>query len=382
MSLMYLNKTLLLTLLSCTVNFGLLVNPSHGQNLIKLPKDAKPKPIEIPDSEANPATFGRENPPPSFDKTNSPQQFDVYRLDTGDGINVSVPLFPEFNSFVSLDAEGNAILPILGRVSLAGLTTSEAEAKIAYELGQKFLREQPEVLLTLTVSRPAQITILGEVARPGFYSFQAGSPINLVLQTAGGTTQTADLRSIIVRRTLVDGTVLEQEIDLYTPLLTGQEIPSVFLQGGDSIIVSDLKVGQDSDYDRNLVANSTLPQQVITVRVLLPSGTGTALRNLSLPSGSTFIDAVASLPPEDGLLVDEDIALLRFDPETRNVTSQELDSREVVKGDFSQNVALQDQDVIVVSRTLLGKVFNAFNIITRPVSTFLGFRRFFDLFLD
>ena len=143
-----------------------------------------------------------------------------------------------------------------------------------------------------------------------------------------------------------------------------------------------MKVGEDRDYDRNLVARSTLPQQVITVRVLLPSGTGTALRNLSLPNGSTFIDAVASLPPDDNLLVDEDITLLRFDPEIRGVTSQKLDSRKVVKGDLSQNVPLQDQDVIVVSRTLLGKVFNTFNVITQPIRSFIGFSRFFDFFFD
>lgn len=379
---MSLNKTLLLTILSCTVHYGLLIKPSYSQNLIKLPKEARPNPREATIIKPAPATFGRENAPPTFERVNPSRQFEIYRLDTGDGIGISVPLFPEFSTVATLDVEGNVIMPILGRVSLAGLTTSEAEAKIAYELGQKFLKEQPEVLVTLAGSRPAQVSILGEVVRPGFYNFQAGSPLNVVLQTAGGTTQDADLRSIIVRRTLVDGTVLEQNIDLYTPLLTGQEIPSTFLQGGDIILVSELKVGEDRDYDRNLVARSTLPQQVITVRVLLPSGTGTALRNLSLPNGSTFIDAVASLPPDDNLLVDEDITLLRFDPEIKGVTSQKLDSRKVVKGDLSQNVPLQDQDVIVVSRTLLGKVFNTFNVITQPIRSFIGFSRFFDFFFD
>ncbi|MDJ0651192.1 MAG: polysaccharide biosynthesis/export family protein [Xenococcaceae cyanobacterium MO_188.B19] len=379
---MSLNKALILTVLSCTVNYGLVISPSYSQNLIKLPKDAKPDPTFTPRIKPTPSTFGRENPPPNLDRINSVGQFDIYRLDTGDGINISVLRFPEFSAAGNVDEEGNVVMPILGRVSLKGLSTSEAEAKIAYELGQKYLREQPEVLVALTGTRPAQISILGEVSRPGFYNFQSGSPLNVVLQTAGGTTQQADLRSIILRRTLVDGTIIEQEIDLYTPLLTGKEIPSPLLQGGDVIIVSDLQVGDDRDYDRSLVARSTLPQQVITVRVLLPSGTGTALRNLSLPSGSTFIDVVASLPPEDALLVDEDVALLRFDPQTKGIVTQELDTRKVIKGEISQNVLLQDEDVIVVSRTLLGKVFNAFTVITQPIATFLGFRRFFDFFLD
>ncbi len=375
---MYLNKALLITVLSCTVNYGLMISSSYSQDSIRVPKKTRTDSTATPTIEPAPATFGPRNPLPTFDRTNSSRQFDVYRLDTGDGVSISVPRFPEFSTVATLDAEGNVIMPILGRVPLVGLTTSEVEAKIAYELGQRFLREQPEVLVTLTLSRPAQITILGEIFRPGFYNFQAGTPLNAVLQTAGGTTQEADLRSVMLRRTLVDGTVLEQKIDLYTPLLTGQQIPSVFLQGGDTIIVSRIKVGEDRDYDRNLVARSSLPQQTITVRVIIPSATGTALRNLSLRNGSTFIDVVASLPVAEPILVREEVTLLRFDPETRKIASQRLHTKDVAKGDMTQNILLQDDDVIVVSRTLLGKIFNAINALTQPIRTFFGYRRFFD----
>lgn len=384
---MSLNKTLIVTVLSCTVNYILVISPTYGQKLIKLPKEARPDPAFSPRIKPSPPTFGIQNPPPTFNKINSEGQFNVYRLDTGDGINISVPLFPEFSAAGNVDEEGNVIMPILGRVTLEGLTTSEAEAKIAYELGQKYLQEQPEVLVALTAARPAQISILGEVSRPGFYNFQAGSPLNAVLQTAGGTTQKADLRSIIVRRTLVDGTIIEQEIDLYTPLLTGQQIPSPFLQGGDIVIVSDIKVGDDRDYDRGLVARSTLPQQVITVRVLAPirarGGGGTTFRNLALPSGSTFIDAVSSLPAVDNLLIKGNVAVLRFDPEKGKVVTQKLNVRDVIRrGDISQNILLQDEDVIIVSRNLLGKIFNAFDQLTQPIRSVLGFRRFFDDVFD
>ncbi len=383
MSSMFLNKTLLVTILSCTVHYGFLIKPSYSQNLIKLPKEARPNPREAPIIKPAPPTFGRENAPPSFEKVNPSEQFEIYRLNTGDGIGISVPLFPEFSTVTTLDLEGNVIMPILGRVSLAGLTTSEAEAKIAYELGQKFLQEQPEVLVTLAASRPAQVSILGQVVRPGFYNFQAGSPLNVVLQAAGGTTQYADLRSIVVRRTLVDGTVLEQNIDLYTPLLTGQAIPSTFLQGGDIILVSELKVGEDRDYDRYLVAKSTLPQQNITVRVLAPlrarGGGGTRFGNLVLPNGSTFIDAISSLPALDNILIKGTVTLLRFDPEQKKIISQQLNARDVIrKGDISQNILLQDEDVIIVSRNLLGKVFNAFDQLTQPIRSVFGFRNFFE----
>ena len=57
---------------------------------------------------------------------------------------------------------------------------------------------EPEVFVVLTSPRPAQINILGEVVRPGFYSFVSGSPLNVALSAAGGSTEDADLRTVIV----------------------------------------------------------------------------------------------------------------------------------------------------------------------------------------
>jgi polysaccharide export outer membrane protein len=44
-----------------------------------------------------------------------------------------------------------------------------------------------------------------------------------------------------------------------------------------------------------------------------------------------------------------------------------------VRGDISQNVPLEDQDVIIVTRTLLGEIFAAFNIITQPIRDISNF---------
>ena len=181
-------------------------------------------------------------------------------MDIGDGLTINVPLFPEFNTVAIINEEGNIIIPILGRISLVGLSLAEAEQKIIYELSNRFLQEEPEVFIALTAPRPAQVSILGEVVRPGFYSFVAGSPLNVALSATGGSTKDADLRSVIIRRSLVDGSVIERTIDLYTPLLNSQALPDVRLQGGDTVIVNKLEIGTDRDYDRSLVAQTTLPQ--------------------------------------------------------------------------------------------------------------------------
>jgi polysaccharide biosynthesis/export protein len=333
----------------------------------------QPKPIVPPRT---------HTPPDSPQSDRTLEQFQVYRLDTGDGLNISVPLFPEFSAVVTIDPQGDVIMPILGRISLAGLTLNEVEAKIAYELSDRFLQEPPEVFASLTAPRPAQISILGQVVKPGFYGFISGSPLTAALLAAGGSTDDADLRSITVRRTLVDGSQIQQNVDLYTPLITAKALPDISLQGGDVIIVNKLKLGEDRNYDRTLVAQTTLPQQTIQVRVLVPASTGTAFRNLVLPNGSTLIDAISSLPPDDNLLIKEEIALLRFDPKTGKIDTQQLNTQDVIQGSIAQDIPLQNEDVIVVSRTLLGKIFNAFNVITQPIRTLFGFRSFINDVFD
>ena len=177
----------------------------------------------------------------------------------------------------------------------------------------------------------------------------------------------------------MDGTVIERTVDLYTPLINSQALPDVRIQGGDTIIVKKFEVGSDRDYDRALIAKTTLPQQTITVRIVAPVTLGgTALRNVSLPNGSTFLDAVATLPQGDIILINyKKVALVRFDREQGKVVTQMINTVKTIEGDLAENVNLQDDDVIVVSRTLIGKVFNVFNVLTRPIRDILSFRSLF-----
>lgn len=376
-----------LAIMLWTIDIGFSSNVSWSQQSIDLPKKEQLAPFPPRTTESSPPTFNRDNPPPSnlpstqFEQNNE-RQFDTYRLDIGDSVSVNVPLFPEFNTVGVINEEGNIIMPILGRISLTGLSIAEVEEKIIYELSNRYLQVAPEVIVSLSVPRPAQVGILGEVVRPGFYAFVSGSPLNVALLAAGGSTKDADLRSVIVRRSLIDGTVIEREVDLYTPLIKSEALPNVRLQGGDTIIINKLEIGSDRDYDRALIANSTLPQQTINIRLIAPINNGSrALRNISLPNGSTFLDAVASLPPGDGILIKEKIAIMRFDREQGKVTTQILDTEKTLNGDLAEDLTLQDEDVIVVSRTFIGRVLNGFSVLTQPIRDLFGFQNFFnDLF--
>lgn len=343
--------------------------------------------LEFSPPQSPPSTFGKQDLPPEsysppiFD-VNTSEPFNLYRLAIGDQVSVTVTDFPEFNFGGVIDPEGQIRVPFLGQIGIVGLTLNEVQTKIAYELGQRYLQEEPQVIAVLSGGRPVQLTVLGEVLRPGYYFFSPGATLNSVLVGVGGGTSRADLRSVIIRRRLVDGTILEEKVDLYSPLVEGKRLPDFRLQGGDTVIVSKLETGQKG-YDQTLISRTNLSQSDITVRVLTPvegSG-GVQIRDLRIPNGSTFLDAVANLPPLVPLLTKEEVTLLRFDPDQGRVVSQGLNPIQTIENlDVTQYVTLRDQDVIVVSRTLLGKVFAGFRILTRPIRDVFGFFDFFRNF--
>lgn len=317
--------------------------------------------------------LGYPQPAPTV---NSADEFNRYILGIGDAIAVSVERFSDLSFQATIDLQGNISVPLVGKLQVLGLTP-EAVQDILTEKFNQFV-VNPKVSVVLSGTRPATITITGEVVRPGYYSLAPGSQVISALQAAGGVTNIGDLRTVVVRRRSLDGnSIIERQVDLFNPLQNATALPDdLRLRDGDAVVVLKLETGTATDYDQTLIARSTLAQPQITIRILsYPNG---RIGNINLPNGSTFIDALTSLAPslEDSNL--REISLMRFDPERGEVVTQEINGKRVLLGDVSQNVPLQDEDVIVVGRSLIAKVNYALRLVTRPFSDFLGFRNFFE----
>lgn len=311
------------------------------------------------------------NPAPNLEAEPLPiDKWNRYRLGPGDGIYVNVQRFPDLTFQAVINPEGNIVVPLIGSVSVEGLTLQEAQEQIRRSLDQYIV--DPVVTLSLLSQRPVQVTVIGEVAKPGFY------PLNLprvsaALLLAGGATTAADLRAVQVRRTLADGSVIEQSMDLFTALKNGGNLPDLRLEDGDAIFIPKLVAGADQEYDRTLIARSTLAKPLISIRVLSYAAGG--IGTLNLPSGSTFVDALNGIPLDSANL--RKIALVRFDPEQGKAVTRTLDGKGALTGDTSQNVPLQDNDVIVVGRNLVARITYALNTFTQPFRDTLGFLLFF-----
>ncbi len=311
--------------------------------------------------------------------------FDNYHLGPGDSIFVSVQRYPDLSFQATLDLQGNIIVPIQGAVPFEGLTLSEAEDRLRLIYNQYVvIREARDVAITLVAQRGVEVTILGSVQRPGFYPL-ADPTVATALLTAGGATRTSDLRSIQIQRQLRrNGAVTEEivNVDLFTPLKEGSPLPDIRLEDGDVVVIPELDPSEFSEYDRYLVARSTLAQPIINVRFLNYAGGRGGVGTLNLNNGSTFIDAVSLL----GINIESanlgDVGLIRFDPETGRAVTLSVDAGSAIRGDITQNPPLEDSDVIVVGRNLVGRLTFALETITRPFRDVFGFTDFLDNFGD
>ena len=283
---------------------------------------------------------------------------------------------PQLSFQAQISPEGTIVVPEVGTLSVVGLTLQEAQEKIRLSL-KPILVGQDVVVVSLATQRPVQVTISGEVSRPGIYPIGSFSPrVGDALLSAGGTTNMADLRQVLVRRKLIDGSVVSQTVDLYSPLQNGGAVPNLRLQDGDAIIVARREISTDDNYDRKLIARSTLAIPQIRIRVLNYSAGGFV--TVPLANGSNFIDALTGINLDSAKL--NEIGLIRFDPERGKAVIQKINAKKVLSGDASQNVPLQDNDIIVVNRNLLGKITNVISTITRPFFDAESFLNFFDYF--
>ncbi len=158
-----------------------------------------------------------------------------YRLRHGDTVMVSVWREEALRMDVRVLPDGSITFPLAGRVEVAGLSTSEAEARIAARL-VKFI---PEAAVTVAVTgiEGSRVYVLGKVTTPG--PVLLTSPNTTVLQVlsqAGGLDRFADGNGIRVLRSTAEG---PKTLNVrYNDLIKGNELQSnVVLMPGDTILV-------------------------------------------------------------------------------------------------------------------------------------------------
>ncbi len=159
-----------------------------------------------------------------------------YRLAAGDTIRISVYQSADLTLETRLTEAGTISYPLLGSVALAGLTVSEAEKKIADGLRNGNFVKQPQVSVAVQQVRGNQVSVLGQVGRPGRYPLETGNvQLTDMIATAGGVVPGGADQVVVVGTR--NGQPYRAEIDLPSVFGAGRRANDLTLQNGDVVWV-------------------------------------------------------------------------------------------------------------------------------------------------
>jgi len=159
-----------------------------------------------------------------------------YPLGAGDTIKVQVFQNPDLTIETRVSESGIITYPLIGAVPLGGLSVAAAEKKIADALQSGGFIQKPQVNIALLQIRGNQVSVLGQVARPGRFPLETiNTRLSDMLANAGGATAAGD--DVVVVTGVRDGKVFRKEIDIPSIFLNDKGQDNLLLQGGDTIYV-------------------------------------------------------------------------------------------------------------------------------------------------
>jgi polysaccharide biosynthesis/export protein len=286
---------------------------------------------------------------------------DSYTLGAGDRLRVDIFNVPEYSGEFYVLGDGSINLPVVGSIPLQGLTVQKASSVLTSYFSRYVKR--PIVTISVLAPRPVQFAIAGEVTRAGSYTIpftlenRKFPSISQAIQLAGGTTQTANLRQVQVRRAAT-GRIIN--VNLFDVLQRGNTAQDITLRDGDTIYIA--RSESVSAADRLRLSGSNLANQDATVKVAILGEVGKpGTYTLRGEPGAATAPGVAGrvTPPTlteaikiaGGSTASADLSRIRVRRNTRTGAGQTVPINLMSllqSGDFGQDIILQDGDTILL----------------------------------
>ena len=157
-------------------------------------------------------------------------------LGAGDVIRVTVYQNPDLSLETRISELGQITFPLVGSVALGGLSVTAAQERIAKQLRDGKFVLKPQVTVFVAQVRSSQISILGQIGKPGRYPIEiVDSKVSEMIASAGGIIPGgADVVTLVGTR---NGKPLKLAIDLPAILQAGRNELDVAVANGDIIYV-------------------------------------------------------------------------------------------------------------------------------------------------
>ena len=157
-------------------------------------------------------------------------------LGDGDSVRVTVFQNPDLTTEARISERGTITFPLIGEVVVGGLTPEGAAARIADRLSRGKFVIKPQVSVSVQQVRSRQVSVLGEVGKPGRYALDdVSNSLTDVLARAGGINGEGDDNVIVVRTE--NGKETRTAVDVPEMYRTGDMSHDLRLENGDVVYV-------------------------------------------------------------------------------------------------------------------------------------------------
>ncbi|HIK45836.1 MAG TPA: polysaccharide biosynthesis/export family protein [Leptolyngbyaceae cyanobacterium M65_K2018_010] len=274
--------------------------------------------------------------------------------------------------------DGTVNLPWIGRVPVKGLSLEQASRQVALRYSEFIV--DPVVTLTLFTPRPVRIAVVGEVKRPGAYTTGAATgpdgatpnPDELrtviqAIQAAGGITQLANIRGVEVRRPQPNGGEQVIPVNFFELLDNGDQAQNILLRDGDTVFVpTALALNPE---EARALAEANLSPATVEVNVV---GEVKDPGRLAIKPNSTLNQAILAAGGfNDARAQTGQVELVRLNPDG-TVTKRTIDVDLAASLNEANNPAIQENDIVVVSRSGAGQASDFLTLIGGAASAIIN----------
>jgi polysaccharide export outer membrane protein len=277
-------------------------------------------------------------PVPAEQKTTSQAMSSGLVIGPGDDLDITVYGAPDLSGHTRVSADGNISMPLIGYIRIAGLSSSEAEAAIEAQLRQNSIVNNPQVSVYVKEYVSSGISVVGEVAKPGFYSALGPHRLFDVLQAAGGTTDKAAEKVLISHRGQKDATAVYISKDPAQMAASNVE-----LEPGDTVVVPKAGIVY-------ILGEVTRPGGY----VLNSTGGITVLQVVAVAGGPTHVASAGKT------------RLLRR--AENGFQEQRIDLKKLLRGK-AHDVAVRDQDILFIPSSAIKTALSASALVAVAAST-------------
>jgi polysaccharide export outer membrane protein len=157
-----------------------------------------------------------------------------YKIGAKDLLEITVVELPELNQTVRVSEDGSITLPLIGKVTIDGLTKEEVEKKLAALLLEQNYVRNARVTVFIKEYQSKRVALIGAVTKPGTYELVGRMTLLQLISQAAGLTENAS-SSMFVLREGQDGNQARIVIDLDDLINNGNQTLNIPLQAGDIV---------------------------------------------------------------------------------------------------------------------------------------------------